>query len=363
MAYVDIQLPAPIVFEDFDSTEEGSLPAGWTSVSLDTLRDPFSEPGINITNLDSDAYTNWIVVEASRFTGAFDVYSDFYNFNPPPPAWTTDYHRVLTVNPSNVVNGVFIRNLATGNLVFGDSGYRSDALGQVLYLFSPDFDLTGQNNVYLSFHSLWEQNQDSMGAVEYSIDSGTTWLPVVYMLDRPDVATNLDGSIDALTTLTNINADTAYYVDSVSGLTEGGYYGAFIGVSSNQWSTLAPYISRRVDDNPVESKRVELFRLPQADNQPKVRLRFAHAGTDSWYFGVDDVGFYSLASPSLVINSIVRNGSNVTISWNGAVGVKLQKTTSLTTPDWQEVPGSDGASTATDTTSDPEAYYRLFESN
>jgi hypothetical protein len=25
-----------------------------------------------------------------------------------------------------------------------------------------------------------------------------------------------------------------------------------------------------------------------------VRLRFAHAGTDSWYFGLDNVGLYSL---------------------------------------------------------------------
>ena len=30
---------------------------------------------------------------------------------------------------------------------------------------------------------------------------------------------------------------------------------------------LAPYISARVDDDRVESKRVELFRLPAADNQ------------------------------------------------------------------------------------------------
>jgi hypothetical protein len=36
--------------------------------------------------------------------------------------------------------------------------------------------------------------------------------------------------------------------------------------------------------------------LPAADNQSHVRLRFAHAGTDSWYFGIDEVGFYSIAS-------------------------------------------------------------------
>ena len=312
-AYVDIQLPSPIVFEDFNSTAEGSLPTGWTAINLDTLRDPTSEPGITMTNLDSAAYTNWTVVEASRFTGSFDTYSQLYNGLTQPAGEATDYQRVLSVNPSNVVNGVFLRNLATGRLAFGNSGYRNDALGQVLYMFSPDFNLTGQTNVYLSFHSLWEQNQDSIAAVEYSIDMGTTWLPILYMLDGPDVATNLDGSIDALTTFTNLHSDAAYYVDPGSGLNNGGYYGAFIGVASNQWSTLAPYISRRVDDNPVESKRVEIFRLPQADNQSKVRLRFAHAGADSWYFGADDVGLYSL--PPLKINSIVRSGPDVVIEW------------------------------------------------
>lgn len=355
-AYTDIRLPTPIAFENFNSTPEGSLPTGWTALSPDTHRDPTSEPDITFTNLDSAAYTNWTVVDVSRFTGTFSTYSQEYNGGVTPPGEAADYQRVLSVNPSNVVNGVFQRNLATGRMAFGNSGYRNDDLGQIVYAFSPDFNLAGQTNVYLSFHSLWEQNQDSIAAVEYSIDMGATWLPVIYMINGPDVATNLDGSIDALTTFTNIDASgTAYWDDG--GVTYGGYYGAFIGVASNQWSTLAPYISRRVDDNPVESKRVEILRLPQADNQPKVRLRFAHAGTDSWYFGVDDVGLYSL--PALKINSIAPSGGGVLISWNGAAGTKLQKAASLTNPTWVDVAGSNGASSALDPVAGGEAYYRL----
>ncbi len=137
----------------------------------------------------------------------------------------------------------------------------------------------------------------------------------------------------------------------------GGNYGSFIGVDSSQWATLAPYISKRVDDNRVESKRVEIFRLPQADNQSKVRLRFAHAGTDAWYFGVDDVGFYSIPDPK--ITSIVASGGNASISWNGAAGTKLQKSTSLTSPDWQDVSGSNGASNVLQPASGSQAYYRL----
>jgi hypothetical protein len=355
--YVDIQLPAPIVFENFDATPEGNLPAGWSAINLDTQRDPSSEPDITLSNLDSAAYTNWTVVDAARFTGTLDTYSQVYNGLTQPAAEAEDYQRVLGVNPSNVVNGVFQRRLATGGFALGNSGYRKEALGQIVYLFSPDFDLTDKTNVYLSFHSLWEQNQDSIAAVEYSIDRGANWLPIVYMLDGADVATNLDGTIDALTTFTNLQADAAYYVDAATGTTEGGFYGAFIGVASNQWSTLAPNISKRVDDNPVESKRVELFRLAQADHQPKVRLRFAHAGRDSWYFGIDDVGFYSL--PPLMITNIVRSGSNLTVSWKGAGGTKLQRTSNLISPNWQDVPGSNGAGTASEPAAGEGAYFRL----
>ena len=299
-------------------------------------------------------------MEAYRFTNTFDTYSQLFNGLGQPPAEATDYQRVLSVNPSNVVNGVFLRSLATGRFAFADSGYRLDALGQIVYMFTRDYSLTGQSNVYVSFHSLAEQNQDSIQAVEYSTDMGTTWLPILYMLDRPDVAANQDGTVDALTTFTNQYPPgfqgVAQYVDS-GGQTNGGYYGAFIGVASNLWSTLAPYISPRRDDNPVESKRVEIFRLNQADNQSTVRFRFAYAGTDSWYFGIDDFGLYSL--PPLKITSIVRNGANVVVSWNGAAGTKLQKTTSLTSPNWQDVVGSNGASNVTEPATGAAAYYRL----
>ena len=94
----------------------------------------------------------------------------------------------------------------------------------------------------------------------------------------------------------DVDEGQATYVDPVDMQMKGGYYGAFIGVDSNRWAQLGPFISARVDDDPVESKRVEVFRLPAADNQPNVRLRFAHAGTDSWYFGIDNVGLYSLTT-------------------------------------------------------------------
>ena len=366
-AYTDLNLPAPIVFEDFDSTPEGSLPAGWTTVSPDTFRDGASEPALNFANLDSAGYTNWTTVDVSRFAGTFDTYSQLFNGQTQPAGYAEDYQRVLSVNPSNVVNGKFIRNLASGRMAFANSGYRNDALGQVLYLFSPDFDLTGKTNVHLAFHSIWEQNQDSIAAVEYSIDSGATWLPIVYLVETADVFTNPDGTIDSMLTLSTSHPEgfqaVATYYNPDTMVTEGGYYGAFIGVDMGRWFALGDYISPRLDDNPIASKRVELFPLPEADNQPKVRLRFAHAGTDSWYFGVDNVGLYSLGAAEMRINSIVRDGANVIISWDGATGVKLQKAASLSNPNWQDVPGSDGASSSTDVISGSQAYYRLIRPN
>src|SRR5882724_6468172 len=271
-----ISLPLPIYLENFDAVPEGGLPAGWSRTNYSTL----PENNFDLTDLDSASYAGWLVVDRSRFTSNFLAYS----IHTP-----TDYSRVLSFNPANVVNGQTVTNLASGKFVFCTSGWREG--NQVQYLWSPDFNLAGKTNIYVSYHSLWEQNQDNMGAVEYSIDGGNHWLPVIYMLDGPDVITATNG-IDAIKTFTNRYSDVATYVDPGTGTTKGGFYGAFIAAPISQ--ALAPYISARVNDDPVESKRVEYFRMPAADNQPAVRFRFAHAGTDSWYFGIDDFGLYSI---------------------------------------------------------------------
>jgi len=301
--YVNYTLPAPLFNENFDSTAEGSLPAGWSQTNYTDVTDATLDLG----DLNSASYATWVVVDSSRFTNSFNSY-----FNHVP---TLDYLRVLSTNHFNVVNGQVVTNLAQGHIVFGDSGYRSGS-GQVMYLFSPDYNLTGQGNVYLSYHSLWEQNQDSIGAVEYSIDQGATWLPIVYMLDGPDVLRDANGNIDASNTMAFDHSGDTFQAPPAPG-----NYGAFIGVDTNQWSTLAPYISARIDDNPVESKRVELFRLAAADNQSHVRFRFAHAGTDSWYFGVDDFGLYSIPSAAGPVaaaptpaNQTVAVGNNASLS-------------------------------------------------
>ncbi len=301
-SYYNILLNAPLYLETFDTTPEGTLPPGWSSISLgaqaSAVCDPSSQAADGLQDLYSACYTNWVVVNSARFTSNMLTYA---GHTP-----ESDYQRVLNTNRLNVVNSNIVGNLAQGNIVFGNSGYQNENSSQILYLFSPDFDLTGKTNVYLVFNSLWEQNQDSIGAVEYSIDQGLTWLPVVYMLNGSDVIRDGQGSIDGAATFgtVRIGGFEGQATYTVGGETLGGYYGAFIGVDSNRWSQLGPFISARLDDNPADSKRVEAFRLPAADQQSRVRLRFAHAGTDSWYFGLDNIGLYSLnvVSPPFVSN-------------------------------------------------------------
>ena len=334
--YSNIQLPNPIIFENFNNTPEGGLPAGWSQTNYTDVS--LSDPAVDFGNLDSAAFAKWTVVDASRFTNTFVGYS-----NPTGPP--VDYSLVLSPNPSNVVNGTYLKILATGRFVMSDSGYRNGR-SQVMYLFSPDFNLANKTNVYLSYHSLWEQNQDSIGAVEYSIDLGQTWLPIVYMLDGPDVLLDANQQVDPVATFSTAGASAfqaiATYTDPADGLDKGGTYGAFIGVAQSQWPTLGPYISPRVDDDPSDSKRVELFRLPQADNQAKVRFRFVHAGSDSWYFGIDDFGLYSVESAATPAPALSANLSvnQLTISWPAdATGFTLENADSLANPAWSQVSG------------------------
>lgn len=354
-AYRDIVLPAPLHFENFDTTPEDSLPAGWTQVSYTDVQNPDPDLG----NLDSASFAKWLVIDAARFQGSFVTYSNPDN----PDGWETDYQRVLSVNPLNIVDGqVYDRPLASGRFAFGNSGYRN-GIGQVVHLFTPDFNLAGKSDIHLSFHSLWEQNQDSIAAIEYSTDQGQSWRPVAYYLDRTDLITitnEVSGevSLDAVATFNEPRADAARYLDPVTQEEKGGTYGTFIAAPITP--DLAPFVEGRIDDDIVGSKRIELYRLPGADNQATVRFRFTHAGADSWYFGIDDFGLYSIPAvttpPTL---SIARNGNQVTLSWPAdATGFVLQSSPTLLPSAWTPVTGVSG-NTHTVTATGAQTWYRL----
>ncbi len=275
--YANVKLPAAIYFENFDSTAEGSLPTGWTQVNYtDSLN-----AGEDLDDPKSDSYLGWTTISSNRVwrlgEGELNKWEGL---------------RRLTVG-EQYLNGVRVTSLVTNNFVYAESDTRGGS--QTQYLFTKDYDLTGKTNLWVSYHSMYEQNQDSMGSVEYSIDGGKTWEPIVYMIDGPDIVLGTDGKPLGYETLIAPQNDTAKYVDPITGNDGGGYYGAFIGIQdTNRWASLSPYISARVNDDRTESKRIELFPMPKAANQKTVRLRFAQAGTGSWYFGFDDLGIYSI---------------------------------------------------------------------
>ena len=289
-------------------------------------------------NLHSDTYKGWIVVSRDRLN--------------------TLKGRIFQVAPGQVVNGqpVTVDTLSTGNLLYAESDVRNG--NQAQFITSKAFNLAKLTNVVMTFGSLYEQNQDSLGAVEYS-----NWLPVVYFLDYVDgggdIRLNADGSVDAVTTFHAANGDTAVWTDN--GVSKGGNYGD--GIAAPITDALGIFIAPRANDDPVTDKRLELYRLPTAGGHADVRLRFAQLGTGSWYFGVDNIAFYEgpalLTPPTAPSLTITHSGSNVTLGWPAdATGYTLESAPAITGSAWTAVAGVTGNSATVPTTGAAQ-YFRL----
>ena len=344
-------LPEPIVFESFDEREEFSLPEDWTVKSYVNDADTIvweDDPD----DWTSMTYAGWTNVSLDRWKTS--------------PYWN---EKSQSAEPSVFVNGK--AQFPDGNFLIADSALRNANFAAVIE--TSDFDLSKSNNIHLGFYSHYTQNQDNSASVEYSIDGGDSWLPVLYMIDQADIIFSDDGSPDAEATLNAAHGDVALVnnilfqdddeIWDMEPLEEaiGGNFGAFIGAEID--SSLASHISGRVNDSQTESRRFELHRLPKADNQAKVRIRFAMNGTWSWYWAVDNFGLYSIEETLLEIpkiDGILMDGGVITINWQGTPGVRLQKTTHLDKPVWQDVPGTTGESSAQEVANQSESYYRLI---
>ena len=237
-----LQPPASLVQiekEDFESTEEYSLPQGWKDVNF---------------NADGGAELNvWSVITADT---------------------------MATLGSERNTVPVFE----------GKSCYvTSDGWDPVQddHLFSKRYNLKGYKNIWLSFWSNYEQNQDNIGVLEYSVDGGDlladrvvkgTWLPLWYSMKAgEDIFYNADGSIDISTTLGD---------DKIADGTNQPYsYWVF----AKPLSSLAPYMYEGVDDDPVDGKQYPTYRLAAADNQSDVVIRWVNMGTNSWFWGIDNV--------------------------------------------------------------------------
>jgi len=241
-----------IFYEDFESTADHQIPAGWTQVD-------FNDPGA-----------------ATDPNGVYSV-------------WGVVGYDELAAQGANRVN-VAVMN--------GKSCYHeSDRIGpyEEAHLFTPYLDLSKVKNVILTFGSNYMQNQDNIGTLEYAVDGGSLsasgdlkghWLPIAYLMDdqnkSADIKYNADGSIDAQSTFSGIADGTSFAYGDL----------ALASQSGMSFEDMAPYLSGRINDNSTESKRFESYRLDKADNQAKVIISWMNMGTGSWFWAIDDVAIW-----------------------------------------------------------------------
>jgi hypothetical protein len=337
----NVVLPEPKFVEDFDSYTEGSIPTGWAATNFtDCSGDFCATPGLNLDNLNSDSYKGWVVVGKNRLaTLKASV------FDGPAPDQTS--------------NGVPVVSLGSGNVLYAESNVRAG--NQVQFIYSKSYDLSDVVNAAISFESLYAQSQNSLGAVEYSIDGGKNWLPVVYYLDFADnggdIRLKVDGSVDATATFTNKNTDTAVWTDN--GVSKGGNYGDGILAPINQ--ELGRFVAPRENDNQIEGKRLEIYRLENAGKQADVRLRFAQLGVASWYFGVDNLAFYDVPTAPVsteqpVLTLTRPTADTLVISWTGR-GTLYESTSLSVNGNW--VPSANQSNPQTITIGTDNLFYRV----
>jgi hypothetical protein len=301
--YQVINLPQPFFYETFDEVTNGGLPAGWYATNNTFVQGT----NYDLCDPDSATYENWLVLDSDPLCGSNACAGKGFECD------------TFSQGPISL-NGSLLQNLGSNQFLYFESDNRQQHdKGQVGMVFTPDIDCSGQSNVYLCFNSMWMQNRNSFGSIEYSVDQGSNWLPALYCIaDSPGndgrIVYNGDGSINAMATFTN------YYVDQAGPLqTSGPFAGNFAGnfamfmaAPVNQGD--AAFIQAFPDDGynyvttgggAVQSqwigKEIEQLRLVGADGQSHVRFRIGYEGRCSWYWGIDNFGLYSINTPDISV--------------------------------------------------------------
>jgi hypothetical protein len=273
-SYQSVTLPAPLYLETFDEVAEGAMPTGWVATNATTAQ----TAGLNLDDPTSDTYNDFVVINSNRLATVFG-------------------NSRIVHNPI-VLNGRLIDNLVHGNLLYADSDNRANSpSAQVNVVVTSDYNLSGKTNIFVAFNSGYEQNQDNIDGLEYSIDQGATWLPIIYFIDDQNMTADVirtNGVIDVGATLNTARPDQAF----------GTNYGFFAAAPIG--SIKPSNISGRINDDELESKRIEVYRVTAADGQSKVRFRFFQAGTSSWFWTVDDFGLYSINTPVLTTQPMTQ---------------------------------------------------------
>jgi len=327
-------LPAsPVTGENFDSYPEATsdataVPPGWVATNY-TYKET---EGWDLTDIKSDAYLGWVMINTNTVFGVED--------------------EVLDNDKTQLINGQPVANWMSGNLIFAASDGRARTTTdgflapQAQIVVSKAFNLSTVNNPVMTFSSAaristgnWEQL-----TTEYSIDKGTNWFPAIYMRNSSSITLKSDGSFDAVAMFTNVNTNQIPFFPnpdpSVGPL--GGKFGDILGAPISQ--ELAPFIAIRNDG--IAARRVEGVRLPKASKQADVRLRFTHLSSCGWEWGIDNIAFYDIAGTTSPtgpnITSVAIAGGTITIQWTN--GGTLESSPTLGgTPVWTSTGNSSGS--------------------
>jgi len=332
----NLVLPAtPVAKENFDSypeatSEATTVPPGWVATNY-TYRET---EGWDLSDLTSDAYMNWVLITTDTVFAVED--------------------EVLDNDKSQLVNGQPVANWMSGNLIFVASDGRKRnipdpnggpniSVGQIQFVTSAPFNLSTAANPVLTFSSgaRLSGNKEQMTA-EYSIDKGATWLPVIYMRNSTTVRLRPDGSFDAVAMCTETDLDQITRWPTPGVGPKGGNFGDMIAAPISQ--DLAPYFANRNDG--VSARRVEAIRLPKASKQSDVRLRFTHAGSCGWEWGIDNIAFYDVPPPVSAepkITQVAVAAGAISIQWTD--GGTLESSPALANPVWTSTGNSSGSFT------------------
>jgi hypothetical protein len=292
-----------------------------------------TNPNFDPSNGGSAAYENFLCVDLTTFSGIEGS--------------------SLNTAPGEMINGMPLTALIANpgqNVLVAESDNRPNSSpGQPQFAMSKQFDLSGVTNPVLAFASLKKQNQDDLGAIEYSVDGGVNWAPVIYYLDGhaigstgdlEDVQINTDNTVNINSTFFHdLNTgDVPTWTDSTGDVNN--TYASGLGAPITD--ALAPFIATRINDDNYSGMRVEVVRLPLAAHKSNVRLRVVQIASCSWYFGVANIAFYDVAPsgavvptgiPATVVTtgselSITTSGGNINVTWTGSG--TLQSASALT---------------------------------
>ncbi|HEY3853710.1 MAG TPA: hypothetical protein VGO67_04880 [Verrucomicrobiae bacterium] len=325
-------------------------PTNWFVWNWDIL-----ETELNVNNVPEDtifdsgdgksiAYNNFLCVDVNTFSG----------LEPSVIGGTA---------PGEMINGTPLAALFVNNgqncLIAESDNRQGGNPGQTQFAMSKQFNLSGVTNPVLAFTSLKKQNQDDLGAIEYSVDGGATWAPVIYYLDGhslgdtslgEDLQINTDNTVNVINTLFHDTdpGEIPNWSDSTGD--QNSTYGA--GLAAPISTALSPFFAPRINDDNFSGLRVEVVRLPLAAHQSNVRLRIVQLGTCSWYFGIANIAFYDVPpSPGSVVPTglaapvttggstltVTTSGGNINVSWTGSGTLQSASVITGSSSDWSNV--------------------------